>query len=117
MKAFSALLAHCAGNSPGQRPVTRNFDVFLICVWINGSPREAGDLRRYRAHYDVTDVYNKDCSGKSYSLRDYICVTKLGCPLSTRTNVRNKEYFQVVGNLSIVLSSKISIFSCKYYFD
>ena len=28
----------------------------LICVWINGwvNTREAGDLRRYRAHYDVT---------------------------------------------------------------
>ena len=27
----------------------------LICVWINGwvNSREAGDLRRYRAHYDV----------------------------------------------------------------
>ena len=27
----------------------------LICVWINGwvNNREAGDLRRYRAHYDV----------------------------------------------------------------
>ena len=28
----------------------------LICVWINGwvNIREAGDLRRYRAHYDVS---------------------------------------------------------------
>ena len=28
----------------------------LICVWLNGwvNNREAGDLRRYRAHYDVT---------------------------------------------------------------
>ena len=28
----------------------------LICVWINGwvNNRAAGDLRRYRAHYDVT---------------------------------------------------------------
>ena len=28
----------------------------LICVWINGwvNNREAGDLRRYHAHYDVT---------------------------------------------------------------
>ena len=28
----------------------------LICVWINGwaNNREAGDLRRHRAHYDVT---------------------------------------------------------------
>ena len=28
----------------------------FICVWINGGVknREAGDLRRHRAHYDVT---------------------------------------------------------------
>ena len=62
MKTFSALLALCAGNSPvpgefpAQRPVTRSFDVFFICVWINGcvNNREAGGLRHYRAHYDVT---------------------------------------------------------------
>ena len=31
----------------------------LICVWINGwvNNREAGDLSRYRAHYDVTVMY------------------------------------------------------------
>ena len=63
-QTFSALLALCAGNSPvtgefpTQRPVTWSFDVFFhlrICVWINGwvNNREAGDLRRYRAHYDV----------------------------------------------------------------
>ena len=30
----------------------------LICAWINGwvNTGEAGDLRRHRAHYDVTDV-------------------------------------------------------------
>ena len=35
--------------------VTRSFDVFFICAWINGwvNSREAGDLRRYRAHCDV----------------------------------------------------------------
>ena len=40
---------------PAQRPVTRSFDVLLICVWINGwvNNREAGDLRRNQAHYDV----------------------------------------------------------------
>ena len=51
----------CAGNSPvtgefpAKRPVTRNFDVSLICVWINGcvNNHEAGDFRRHRAHYDV----------------------------------------------------------------
>ena len=31
----------------------------LICAWINGwvNNREAGDLRRHRAHYDVTDLH------------------------------------------------------------
>ena len=58
---ISAYLAICAGNSlvpgefPAQRPVTRSFDVFfglrLNNDWVNN--REAGDLRRYRAHYDV----------------------------------------------------------------
>ena len=33
----------------------------LICVWINGwiSKREAGDLRRHRAHYDVIVIYTR----------------------------------------------------------
>ena len=62
MDTFSALLALCVGNSPvtgefpAQRPVTRSFDVFfdlrLITGWVNN--RKAGDLRRHRAHYDVT---------------------------------------------------------------
>ena len=52
------LLAICAGNSPvhgdefpAQRPVTRSFDVFFDLRLNNN--REAGDLTRYRAHYDV----------------------------------------------------------------
>ena len=34
----------------------------LICVWINGwvNNHEAGDLRRYRAHYDVTAMYSQE---------------------------------------------------------
>ena len=42
-----------SGEFPTQRPVTRSFDVFFICVWINGwvNNRKAGDVRRYRAHY------------------------------------------------------------------
>ena len=52
------LCGKLTGEFPAQRPVTRSFDVFLfsfICVWINGwvNNREAGDLRRYRVHYDV----------------------------------------------------------------
>ena len=62
METFSALLALCVVNSPvtgefpSQRPVTRSFDVYLICASIKGwvNNREAGDLRRYRARYVLT---------------------------------------------------------------
>ena len=46
-------------NSP-QRGQWRGALMFsLICVWINGwlNNREAGDLRRHRAHYDVIAMY------------------------------------------------------------
>ena len=59
METFFVLLALCAGNSPvpgefpSQRPVTRSFDVIfdlrLNKRWVNN--REAGDLRRHRAHW------------------------------------------------------------------
>ena len=62
---ISALLALCAGNSPvtgefpPQRPVKRSFDVSLsapsIKGWVNN--REAGDLRRHRARYDVSVMW------------------------------------------------------------
>ena len=61
MTTFFALLALCAGNSPVTSEVPskvqwRGALMFsLICAWINGwiNSREAGDLRRHRAHYDV----------------------------------------------------------------
>ena len=43
------------GEFPAQRPVTRNFDVFLD-LRLNkrfNKQRETGDLRRHRGHYDV----------------------------------------------------------------
>ena len=57
MGTFSALLALCAvtGEFLSQRPVTRWFDFFIYDwtnVWVNN--RDAGDLRRYHAHCDVT---------------------------------------------------------------
>ena len=61
METFSMLLVLCAGNSPftsefpAQRPVMRSFDIFFdlrINGWVNNC--EAGDLRRNRAHYDIT---------------------------------------------------------------
>ena len=46
------------GGFPPQRPVTRSFDVSLICTWTNcwANNRDVGDVIRHRAHYDVTVV-------------------------------------------------------------
>ena len=40
----------------------------LIYAWVNGwvNIREAGDLRRYRAHYDVTVVFNNVSPNKAW---------------------------------------------------
>ena len=62
METFPALLALCAGNSPvtgefpSQRPVTRSFGVFfdLFLSKRLGEQLTRRDLRRHRAHYDVT---------------------------------------------------------------
>ena len=61
METFSTFLTLCAGNSP--TPVNTAHKgqwrgtllLSLICAWINDwvNNREAGDLRRHRAHYDV----------------------------------------------------------------
>ena len=44
------------GEFPPQSPVTRRFNVLLICAWINGwvNNRKTADFRHHRAHYDVT---------------------------------------------------------------
>ena len=65
METFSALLALCAGNSPvtggfsSQRAIDAELWGFLWSVpwksgWVNN--REAGDLSRHRAHYDVIEM-------------------------------------------------------------
>ena len=43
-------------NSPHEGQWRRALMFSLICTWINGwiNNREAGDLRRHRAHYDAT---------------------------------------------------------------
>ena len=91
METFSALLALCAGNSP----VTGEFPhkgqcrgalmISLICVWINGwvNNREAGDLRRYRAHYDVTVMCL--CSSCHQDVSNHDWVEQTGFHRSVRT--------------------------------
>ena len=91
METFSALLAICAGNSPvtgefpARRPVTRSFDVSLICVRINGwvSNGTAGDLRRPRAHYDVTVMWCRDISARS----SQTSLVRITCPMLSNSAI------------------------------
>ena len=61
METFSALLALCAGihrwpvNSPHKDQWRGALMFSLVFTWINGwvNNRQAGDLRRHRAQYDV----------------------------------------------------------------
>ena len=56
METFSVLLALCAWNSPVNSPHKGQSRGVLINGWVNN--REAGDLRRQRANYDVVVVHN-----------------------------------------------------------
>ena len=64
MKIFSAWLAFC-GEIAGHWwiPLTKASDAefwwFFLCAWTNGwiNNRDAGDLSRHHAHYDVTVVF------------------------------------------------------------
>ena len=66
-ETFSALQAICVGNSPvpGEFPSQSQWrgalTYSLICTWINGwlNKRMAGDLRRNRAHYDVSVMISR----------------------------------------------------------
>ena len=63
-------------NSPHKGQWRGALGFFLICVWINGwvNNREAGDSRRYRAHYDVT-VMLYTCSQYDGSQCRVSCMT------------------------------------------
>ena len=78
-------------NSPQQRPVTRNFDFSLICTWTNEwvNNRHAGDLRRHRAHYNVTVM--EHIVQFSFTVMSWACFTfsffVTGSPLAKSTTI------------------------------
>ena len=90
---ISALLALCEGNSPvtgefpAQRPVTRSFDVFFDLRL--SEKCEAGDLRRHRAHYDVT-LMLLHCN------RNVIILTKLSSQAATEVVKMTTFPFQCI---------------------
>ena len=96
MGTFSALLALCGGlhrshiNSPHKGQWRTALMFSLICAWTNGwvNNRDAGDLKRHRAHYDVTIMApikslprtqaQKKCAMiNTYRATFYLCLTHL----------------------------------------
>ena len=81
---------------------------FFICAWINGwvNNREAGDLRRHRAHYDViimeifdpcySDVH---CPVKFLSTVDKWVKNVPGVDNVQSTNWHYKQHYQKWGHL------------------
>ena len=94
-ETFSALLAICAGNSPvpgefpTQRPVTRSFDVYFDLRPNNGrvNNREAGDLRRHRAHhYDVIVMTDQIYTPRLFQWSTYRRLPPVKQPCRIRVN-------------------------------
>ena len=72
----------------------------LICVWINGwvNNRKAGDLRRYRAHYDVIVMWRCD------RMSDSTAIFRQAGLAEVTDRIRN----QVLVNRLTATSSKIT---------
>ena len=66
-------------NSPHKGQWRGALMYFWICVWINGwvNTREAGDLRRYRAHYDVTVMGPPSLTQINWLWHGYVITTWL----------------------------------------
>ena len=59
------------GDFLSQRALTRSFGNCLICVWTHGwtNNRDAGDLRRHRAHYEVAVIVLLSWTNKLWNCR------------------------------------------------
>ena len=127
METFSALLALCAGNSPvpGEFPLCVTFVrgihrspvnsphkgqwrgalMFpLICTWINDwvNNREAGDLRRHRAHYDVSVMWFRHQSAAIFAVIKRSEIRNIKSPATRR-------FIQLFALASIKETSKLSV--------
>ena len=68
-------------NSPHKSQWRDVLMFWLICVWINDwvNNREAGHLRRHRAHYDVIIMFSWKLTFTRFLLYQYICRCTIFC--------------------------------------
>ena len=105
----------------------------LICVWINGweSNREAGDLRRYRAHYDGIVMYTNfqaiilcHFEHPSSMCFDHNCAVQAPVPLSIfRSNSKFDEnskhssvkYTRPITTIFCTRHDSVTLVTCAEY--
>ena len=116
-------------NSPhkGQRRVALMFS--LICVWINDwvNNGEAGDLRRYRAHYDVIVMQWHKGPGFSYpvtykgNIENAIAYVRWHDPISAcirgNTNAIIKLRIFVRNRVSTITGVAINLYTAQLKFQ
>ena len=94
-------------NSPhkGQRRGALMF--YLICAWTNGwiNNRDAGDLRRHRAHYDVTVMNCNIQYTDSFRFNKNISITNAG-PIMLPTQKFQTHFSPTCANRLIRYQSK-----------
>ena len=128
METFSALLAICAGNFPHKGQWHRALMFSLICVWINGwvNNREAGDLRRYRAHYDVMVMKTfiiHNCFWHNWHTAGVIqinCMPNNCMHFITKKNMEIKLHTWNIFKIWVVFFPNVKknlfvVYICKYY--
>ena len=128
METFSALLAICAGNLtvPGAFPYKGQWRgalmLSLTCAWRKGwvNNRDAADLGRYRAHYDVTimkgyyymilienqQYINRKCASNcsetaslsNIRYKSNFSICQSGVQMSSMTSIRSKKSVSVTLN-------------------
>ena len=97
-------------NSPHKGQWRGAFMFSLICVWINGwvNNREAGDLRHYRIHYDVTVMWWCYDITPSSSHRRPITGTFKRIFMNENKKVMKTRYIFIHTSLNVVLNDLIN---------
>ena len=121
METFSTLLTLYAGihrssvNSPHKRQWRGALMFSLIWAWINGwvNNRDAGDLRRHRAHYDVIVILMTaswfQCEERIKTTNAYYC-------LLTKEDLRARNRYRGQGQvITPTLSVGVIICPCHWY--
>ena len=90
----------------------------LICVWINGwvNNREAGDLRRYRAHYDIT-VMVRFGFKMSFGVISYIATTIAGLqfPFDYCCDINKVKHMYRMGKSIVKVQSIFHFLAAKVF--